>query len=887
MADVKIRVDLEGSDYAVERVKELGQQIAALEKQAQAPVKSLGDLDKAISSVLELQKVGAINSIEAERRAAALGEQYKHLTSDVLPNATKGLGDLGNALTAAALRASHLGAEKRTVEDFSEALGGVGGMSTKAALGLAALGVGAAVTVGVLVSKFKDAIEMTTSLGEQFHNLSQQTGISAEALSGKWRLAAETSNTTVEALAVGFSQFSRQVINASEGNKQAAETFERLNISVKDTNGNIRDSDTLMMEVAERFKNTSDGVLKTDTAMQLFGRSGRNLIPLLNEGAEGLSKLEKEARLLGITLSTETAKAANEFNSNMAVLKLNADGFWMEIASPIVEGLAKITTAFREARTAGTGFFSAVGQTAGGVATEEQERGNTIQVLQRLYEERARVMSQPGRGTGGQLKSIDDQIRFWEQDRDRLNSIIGLRNAPGMGGGGDTGIGNAGLGIGGAPERPDFSEDIRQLELREAAIKELAELQRQQGVIDNYQYEARVVAAKEEADLQKQHLKEREEAYRKLDTMMAGFHHAEIERNNRAAQSELRQVNETVFLFRDQKMKALEELRDKYEKAGESGKKALERINGELDALRSNTRATGVVVQDLGFDTNRMWASAHSSLEHYLGQIGRWALGLESSIHGIGDAIKGFFKSIVASIIDMMAKLAADEIFNFFRDLFRGGGSSRGGSFAGGAGGAAMNALLGGGIGGALAFGGGFATTAGASAGTAAALIESGTVGWAGAGMEAGALLGAGGALAGSGSVAAPIAAAGAAGAGLSGASLASMAGPLALGVLFATVLSGLFGGDDEVRGWRPIDPKEIWNPEAYVEPLKMFQTGGDSVVTRPTMFMAGETGPEEVSVRPLAAASRRGFSANYTFTGPVMFDDYTFRRFQRMFKSG
>lgn len=75
-------------------------------------------------------------------------------------------------------------------------------------------------------------------------------------------------------------------------------------------------------------------------------------------GSEAMAKLQEEAKKAGIVMSEDTARAANELNTNLAVLKAYGEGFMQEVASPIVEGLAKITGAMRDAKREGAGFWA-------------------------------------------------------------------------------------------------------------------------------------------------------------------------------------------------------------------------------------------------------------------------------------------------------------------------------------------------------------------------------------------------------------------------------------------------------------------------------------------------------------------------------------------------
>ena len=65
-----------------------------------------------------------------------------------------------------------------------------------------------------------------------------------------------------------------------------------------------------MKKIADKFAVMKDGSEKTALALDLFGRAGAKLIPMLNEGSAGISELQEEARALGIVLGKEDLKAA-------------------------------------------------------------------------------------------------------------------------------------------------------------------------------------------------------------------------------------------------------------------------------------------------------------------------------------------------------------------------------------------------------------------------------------------------------------------------------------------------------------------------------------------------------------------------------------------------
>lgn len=86
-----------------------------------------------------------------------------------------------------------------------------------------------------------------------------------------------------------------------------------------------------------------DGALKTSLAVQLFGKSGADLIPLLNSGRDGLAAMANESDRLGATISTKSAKAAEKFNDTLTTVGQVLQGVVnqvMEAALPAIQSLA-------------------------------------------------------------------------------------------------------------------------------------------------------------------------------------------------------------------------------------------------------------------------------------------------------------------------------------------------------------------------------------------------------------------------------------------------------------------------------------------------------------------------------------------------------------------
>ncbi len=188
-----------------------------------------------------------------------------------------------------------------------------------------------------LIEFGKRVIEGADNMGK----FAQKTGVSTESLSA-WTYSAKLANVEAGELQIGLKTAAQQLVSAADGAGQAAELFERLKVPVRDAHGEIRELDDVLLDAAERFSKMEDGARKTDLAVQLFGRSGASLIPLLNEGAAGLKKLKEEAAAAGVIIGEQTAKAAEQFNDNLTRMQQIAHGMALRLAVELLPKLIEV-----------------------------------------------------------------------------------------------------------------------------------------------------------------------------------------------------------------------------------------------------------------------------------------------------------------------------------------------------------------------------------------------------------------------------------------------------------------------------------------------------------------------------------------------------------------
>lgn len=213
----------------------------------------------------------------------------------------------------------------------------ISGLKTKMTL----MGIAAVAAFGYMI---KSAIDAAESL----EKMSQRVGLSVEFLS-TLRHATELSGTEITVMEKALQRMSRTLFDANRGLLTAKIPFDELGVAVADSMGQLRSGEVVLLDVADKFARMEDGTRKTALALQIFGRAGADLIPLLNSGADGIGRMQQEARSLGLEISTNTAKNAAEFKDNMLALERSVSGVANVMIEPLLPTLVKISEGMKTA----------------------------------------------------------------------------------------------------------------------------------------------------------------------------------------------------------------------------------------------------------------------------------------------------------------------------------------------------------------------------------------------------------------------------------------------------------------------------------------------------------------------------------------------------------
>ena len=196
-------------------------------------------------------------------------------------------------------------------------------------------GLAAVAVTGGVVALAKEAID----LADDMRNLSQKTGVSIQTLS-QFKVAAELSGATLEGVAKGLNSLNKNMIAAATGTEAAAAAFKTIGVATTDVQGNLRSTDQVFLDIADRFATLRDGPEKAALAIKVFGKAGVDLIPILNLGSE-------EIQRFGLNIGADFADKAAAFNDQLGLMKAQITIFTVQLASgllPVFSGFLSVLT---------------------------------------------------------------------------------------------------------------------------------------------------------------------------------------------------------------------------------------------------------------------------------------------------------------------------------------------------------------------------------------------------------------------------------------------------------------------------------------------------------------------------------------------------------------
>lgn len=174
--------------------------------------------------------------------------------------------------------------------------------------------------------------------GSVINDTAEKLGVGTDELQA-FQFAAKLAGVGSEEAAKGLQFLSKNVGEAIGGNKEAIETFTKLGIHTKNTDGTVRELGDLIPEVADAFQKMGSSQERTAQAMKIFGKSGASLIPLLKGGSAEVQKLYERFQKLGGGFNKDFIEKADKAGDEIDVFKFSLRGLSSEFVVALLPTL--------------------------------------------------------------------------------------------------------------------------------------------------------------------------------------------------------------------------------------------------------------------------------------------------------------------------------------------------------------------------------------------------------------------------------------------------------------------------------------------------------------------------------------------------------------------
>lgn len=282
-------------------------QADTMREAAAATRKSTGEMTAAherLTRAWQREKVQQDLALDAQRETARSME-LAAMKAKMLADANAAVAESTNPVIAAFQRES---------AEVSEAFGAMGeriaAVAERAELsadgiaaGFGGLGklLGAGIAGDLALHTLDNVAELNVMLGD----LHEKTGIAVQDLAGL-RLMAQSKGLDFTTISMGLIRLGKAMYEAKQGMLEDREAFSSLGISMKEVN--TLSVEQMLYRISAALGENRSLVVADGTALELFGRGGKEMVPMLREWGSGLKDVVKQqGKLTGVTEQSKVA----------------------------------------------------------------------------------------------------------------------------------------------------------------------------------------------------------------------------------------------------------------------------------------------------------------------------------------------------------------------------------------------------------------------------------------------------------------------------------------------------------------------------------------------------------------------------------------------------
>lgn len=255
------------------------------------------------------------------------------------------VGDAGNSADDASGDMTELGDATKTAGDNAEKSQQGWSILKQVIADLAREAITAAIDgLKKLGGAMKDAVTDSAAFADEVNTLAAQTHLSTDTIQELY-YATELMDVPVETVSKSLTKLTNTMSDAQGGSDSARDAFDRLGVSWENTDGSLRSSEEVFYDIIDAMGGIENETERDAAAYDLFGRSAKELNPLIEMGSDAFDALKQEAHDAGAVMDGDTLDSLNGVSDAMARM----DQASMVVQRNFASALAPAITAVGEA----------------------------------------------------------------------------------------------------------------------------------------------------------------------------------------------------------------------------------------------------------------------------------------------------------------------------------------------------------------------------------------------------------------------------------------------------------------------------------------------------------------------------------------------------------
>jgi len=214
----------------------------------------------------------------------------------------------------------------------------------------------------------------TAKSADDINTLSKTTGMSTDTIQ-ELNYASDQLDVSTETVSGALTKLIKNMEQSKTKTSNQAKAFKELGISTTDSHGKLRDANTTFLKTIDALGKVKNETERDSLSMTIFGKSARELNPMIEAGSKTLKEYAEKAHEVGAVQTPAMLDSFNklqdnvdEINQQWLAVKIQLAEILLPLLTKITEAINQIPTSTLTAIVEGTAAIAIIGLVVGAIS---------------------------------------------------------------------------------------------------------------------------------------------------------------------------------------------------------------------------------------------------------------------------------------------------------------------------------------------------------------------------------------------------------------------------------------------------------------------------------------------------------------------------------------